>query len=199
MAILDLNMGLNDQNHGGGARRQRPLVLGIVLALLAGSVAGFAQAAPQPEHRVKAAFLLKFPKYVDWPAEAFAETNSPIVIATVGETGLGEELRELVRNKTINGRPLVFKVLAENSAADCHILFIPDSARRRVPAILQNLKGATVLTVGESDDFLAKGGTINLARRDHKIRLQVNLVAAKQARVKISSRLLSVADVVKGK
>ncbi|MBE0544024.1 MAG: YfiR family protein [Verrucomicrobia bacterium] len=199
MAILDLNMGFNDQNHGGGARRQRPLVLRIVLALLAGSVAGFAQAAPQPEHQVKAAFLFNFPKYVDWPADAFAETNSPIVIATIGETGLGDELRELVSDKTVNGRPLVFKVVAENSAADCHILFIPESARRRVPAILQNLKGATVLTVGESDDFLDKGGIINLARRDHKIRLEVNLATARQAGLKISSKLLSVADVVKGK
>lgn len=173
------------------------------LVLLTGFSCATQTAMPQPgapsENQVKAAFLLNFPKYVDWPAEAFAETNSPIVIATVGETGLSEELRELVRDKTVNGRPLAFQVLAENSAADCHILFIPDSARRRVPAILQNLKGVTVLTVGESDDFLDKGGTINLARRGHKIRLEVNLAAARQAGLKISSKLLSVADVVKGK
>jgi hypothetical protein len=175
-----------------------------VLGMLIGFSCATQQAMPQStapsENQVKAAFLLNFPKYVDWPAEAFGESNSPIVIATLGETGLGGDLRELVKDKAVNGRPLEIKVLAENdNLGDCHVLFIPDSARRRVPAILEKIEASNVLTVGESDDFLEKGGAVNLARRDRRIRLEINLVAAKQAGLKISSRLLSVADVVKGK
>jgi hypothetical protein len=171
------------------------LVIGLGFALSR----GHAQTVAPSELQIKAAFLLNFPKYVDWPAEAFAEPKSPIVIATLGETALGEELRELAKDKTVNGRPLVFKLLNESQAGDCHVLFIPDSARKRVTAILERLKDANVLTVSDSDDFLEKGGAVNLVKRDRRIRLEVNLVAAKQARLKVSSRLLSVADVVKGK
>jgi hypothetical protein len=176
-----------------------PLRLALMLALLAGARGGFAENA-LPEPQVKAAFLVNFPKYVDWPADAFAETNSPIIVATLGETDLGDHLREMIQGRTVNGRPLHFKVIAENDPGrDFHILFIPDLARRRLPAVLEKLKDSPVLTVGETDDFLARGGVINLTRRDQKVRLEVNLPAARQAGLKISSKLLSVADVVKGK
>jgi hypothetical protein len=174
-------------------------VLGMWIGFSCATQQAMPQSTAPSENQVKAAFLLNFPKYVDWPAKALAETNSPIVIATLGETDLGEELRELAKDKTVNGRPLVFKVLTESQAGDCHVLFIPDSARKRVPAILERLKDANVLTVSECDDFLEKGGAVNLVKRDRRIRLEVNLAAAKQARLKVSSRLLSVADVVKGK
>lgn len=175
-----------------------------LLGLLIGFSCATQPAIPQPsapsEIQVKAAFLVNFPKYVEWPADAFPDTNSPIILATLGETDLGDEIRKMVQGRTVNGRPLRFKVITESDPArDYHILFIPDSARRRLPVALEKLKVTIVLTVGESDDFLARGGVINLARREQKVRLEVNLTAAKQAGLKISSKLLSVADVVKGK
>ena len=200
MAILGYNSRRNDQPRAGCSRSRWVTCVFTLLALLVGSQSTFAQGTPLPEKQVKAAFLVNFPKYVEWPADTFPDTNSPIILATLGETDLGAEIQKMVQGRTVSGRPLVFKVITEiTPAADCHILFIPDSARRSLPAVLEKLKSTSVLTVGENDDFLAKGGVINLARRDQNVRLAVNLVAARQARLKISSKLLSAADVVKGK
>lgn len=159
----------------------------------------FAQEGPLPEHQVKAAFLVNFPKYVDWPAEAFAETNSPIVIAVLGETKVTGELQKIITDRTVNGREVVLQRLAPGEVPrTCHILFIAAAEQKRSSNLLGSLKGG-VLTVGESDDFLEGGGIINLARRDQKIALEVNLAATDRAGLKISSKLLSVASVVKGK
>lgn len=156
---------------------------------------------PMPsEYQVKAAFLINFPKYVDWPAEAFAGTNSPVVLAVPGETKVAGEIQKVIAGRTVNGREIVLKRLASGEESGvCHILFISAAEQRRSPNLLAKLKDGGVLTVGESDDFLESGGIINLARRDQKIALEVNLTAAGNARIKISSKLLSVASVVKGK
>lgn len=152
------------------------------------------------EYQVKAAFLINFPKYVDWPAEAFAATNSPIVIAVLGQTKVTAEIQKIIPGRTVNGREFVLKRLASGEASGvCHILFISAAEQQHSPSLLTQLKDASVLTVGESDDFLERRGIINLARRDQKIALEVNLTAADKARIKISSKLLGVASVVKGK
>jgi hypothetical protein len=151
------------------------------------------------EYQVKAAFLINFPKYVDWPAEAFAASNSPIVIAVLGESKVTEEIQKIIAGRTVHGREIVLQRLASGAEPGvCHILFISATEQERSPNLLAQLKGG-VLTVGESDDFLERGGTINLARRAQKIALEVNLTAADKARIKISSKFLAVASVVKGK
>jgi hypothetical protein len=184
--------------------RNRRAVSFALLVLTVGWITGTAVSiAEEPlpsESQVKAAFLINFPKYADWPAEAFAETNSPIVIAVLGETPVTEEIQKVIAGRTVNGRKIVLKRLASGEAAGvCHVLFISAGEQRHSPDVLAKLKDAGVLTVGESDDFLESGGIINLARRDQKITLEVNLIAANKARIKVSSKLLGLASVVKGK
>ena len=156
---------------------------------------------PPSEYQVKAAFLINFPKYVDWPASAFAQTNSPLVIGALGESKITDEIQKLlVTGRIFNDRKIVFTNFASGvEPGGCHILYVPASELRRSPDVLAKLKGSTVLTVGESSDFLDGGGIINMVLRDKKIALEVNLVAADAARLKISSKLLNVASVVKGK
>jgi hypothetical protein len=185
-------------------RRDRRAFLCTLLMMAAGWIDGTSVSIaeePMPsEYQVKAAFLINFPKYVDWPAEAFAETNSPVVLATSGETKVAEEIQKVIAGRAVNGRKIILKRLASGEQSGvCHILFISAAEQQRSPNLLANLKDADVLTVGESDDFLEIGGIINLARRDQKIALEVNLTAASNARIKISSKLLSVASVVKGR
>lgn len=153
------------------------------------------------EPQIKAAFLMNFPKYVDWPVEAFADTNSAVVVAVSGESKVADELEQMLANRTVNGRPYVLKRLATGVAppAGCHILFIPESARERTRDLVQQMAGTSVLTVGETDDFLGAGGMINLAQRDGKIAIEVNLEASRRARLKLSSKLLAVAARVNGK
>jgi hypothetical protein len=178
-------------------------LVGVVhLSLVAGiSTAGAEEELPA-DFQVKAAFLVNFPKYVDWPANAFAETNSPLTIAIWGDDNVANEVQNMIGGgRIISGHPVMLKRIAkeEEISRDCHILFIGAAGRQHLPAILEKIRGEKILTVGESDDFLEKNGIINLARQGRKIRLQVNLAAAGNAQLKISSRLLVAADVVKGK
>ncbi len=160
-----------------------------------------AQDAPPTESQVKAAFLVNFPKYVTWPAEVFAQSNSPITIAVLGDDAVASVVAEMIKDKAVDGHPLVLKRAAgpEEIGADCLIVFVAAASRESAPAVLRKLRKTSVLTVGESDGFFDHGGIINLTHRGKKIRLEVSLTAARVARLKISSQLLSVADVVKGK
>jgi hypothetical protein len=184
--------------------RASRVVLCALLVMAAGCIVGASvSSAEEPlptEYQVKAAFLVNFPKYVDWPAEAFAETGSPIVIAVLGESKVIEEIQKVIAGRTVNGRQIVLKRLAAGEESGvCHVLFVSAAEQQHSPDLLAKLKDASILTVGESDDFLESGGIINLAHRDQKIALEVNLAAADKARIKISSKLLGVASVVKGK
>jgi hypothetical protein len=178
-------------------------LIGVVhLSLATGiSTAGAEEAMPT-DFQVKAAFLINFPKYVDWPANVFAETNSPITVAIFGDENVANEVQNMIGSgRTISGHPVMLKRITkeEEIDRDCHILFIGSAERQRIPSILEKIRDEKILTVSESDDFLEKNGIINLARQGRKIRLQVNLIAAGKAQLKISSRLLVAADVVKGR
>lgn len=154
------------------------------------------------DYQVKAAFLVNFPKYVDWPAGGFATPNSPITVAVFGDDNVANEFQNMIQGGlVISGHPVVLKQIRTEADIDasCQILFIAASEQSRAAAILDRLKGSAVLTVGESENFLEQGGMVNLVPKNRKIRLQVNLTAASQARLRISSRLLVAADYVKGK
>ena len=175
-------------------------LLAVAVVWIAGTPLSIAEEPQASEYQVKAAFIINFPKYVDWPAEAFAQTNSPIVIAVLGETKVSGEIQKLIAGRTVNGREIVLKRLASGEeSVVCHILFVPEAEQQRSPNLLAKVRDSGVLTVGESEDFLERGGTINLALRGGKIALQVSLLAADKARIKIGSKLLGVASVVKGK
>jgi YfiR/HmsC-like len=196
-----------NSNHVPRGRRRRYarrsffcVLLLMAVAWLAGTSVCVADEPLPSEYQVKAAFLINFPKYADWPAAVFAELNSPIVIAVLGETKVFEELKKLIAGRTINGREIVLKrAVAGTAPGVCHILFFSAAEQRHSANLLAKLKNISILTVGESDDFLERGGVINLARRNRKIALEVNLAAASNSRIKISSKLLSVANVVEGK
>jgi hypothetical protein len=152
------------------------------------------------EYQVKALFLLNFTKYVDWPTTAFAETNSPIVIGLYGENRFGDALTKVVADKTISGRQIIVQPIEKDGdLGKCQMLFISDSEKNHLGEILDKIKTLPVLTVGETDQFMERGGVINFVKKAGKIRLEINLAAARQAKLGISSKLLGVADTVKGK
>jgi hypothetical protein len=184
---------------GAGRRVGAFVVIGLALLGPTGILPAQNSAAA-PEYQVKAAFLLNFPKYVEWPAEKFATTNSPIVVTVVGDAAIAESLAKMAAGRTINGRPVVVnsQASAPKVTPDCHILFLSAATRSTAPELFKRWTAANILTVGDSEDLLYDGGAIRFARREESIRLEVNLAAASQAQLKISSKLLSVADVVKG-
>jgi hypothetical protein len=167
--------------------------LSLIWLLLAGGI-GRAQDSPPTEYQIKAAFLFNFAKFVEWPPAAFSGGTSPIIIGILGENPFHEELARMVQSKTIDGRPLVVKELhSPAEAVNCHILFISTSEKARLPQILKGLKGAGVLTVGETDHFTENGGMINFVLKGAKVRFEINKDAAASAGLKISSKLMSLA------
>jgi hypothetical protein len=167
------------------------LILGLLLATIA-----WAQKAE--EYRVKAAFLFNFAKFVEWPAQAFRTSTDPIAICVVGQNLFGSALNDAVSGKTVDGRTfLIRQISGDQTASGCQILFISSSERKRFHAILGEIKTAGVLTVGETDDFAVEGGIINFKIEDGRVCFQVNVDAADQARLRISSKLLSLAQIVK--
>jgi hypothetical protein len=186
----------------GGRWRARLMLLMLMFGMvIAGAPSASAQDEKPIDYQVKAAFLVNFPKYVDWPASDFAKSNSAITVAVFGDDNVANEFQNMIQSGlVISGHPVVLKrIQSEADIADCQILFIAASEQSRAAAILDKLKGSAVLTVGESANFLEQGGMVNLVPKNRKIRLQVNLTAASQAHLRISSRLLVAADFVKGK
>jgi len=158
------------------------------------------QPAASSECEAKAGFLLNFLKYVEWPSATNSNTNAPMQICLIGKDQLGSSLSSLIKSKTIDGRIVVLENGdAECAWRQCQLLFVSGSENRKVEEILAAVKDLPVLTVGETEDFLEKGGMISLVMRDKTVRLEINLVAAEAAGLKISSRLLAVADAVKRK
>ncbi len=172
-------------------------ILAVTAVLLAAPACWSAETPGPSEYQVKAAILCNLAKYVDWPASSFPQTNSPLVIGVLGEDNFGDGFRRMVQDKTINGRKLLLKRMTwGEDVKNAHLLFISVSEKKRLPDILEKLRGASILTVGESESFTQLGGIINLATKDHRIRPQVNLPAAERAHLKISSKLLSISDVL---
>lgn len=169
-------------------------ILFFCLALLLAGAPVCAQ-APQPsEYQLKAAFLFNFAKYIDWPAESFTNDKAPFLIGILGDNPFGSALEQIVAGKKINEHPITIQPLrAGTEGTNCHIIFVSSSEKKRLPEIMQSLHGAAVLTVGETEKFIETGGIINFVPEANKIRFQINDDAAKAAKLKISSKLLSLA------
>lgn len=178
-------------------RLQSWLLIIAVLPLLSCPPWSAAQAEVPSEYQVKAAFIYNFAKFVEWPAESFADTSTPMRICVLGENPFGQELMRTVNGKKINGRDLLVSNFVElHLVKGCHVLFLGSSERGRIPQVLQNLRGASTLTVGETSDFAHGGGMIRFVLEGGKVRFEVNLAASEQAHLKISSKLLSLARAV---
>jgi len=173
------------------------LMAALLGALAVSSYAG--EVAPS-EAQLKAAFLLNFPKYVDWPASAFSQPDSPIIVGIFGDDPVAAEFATMSAGKAVDGRPIqLLRVTTPDQCRGCHVLFIHAGEDHKLPEILSAVRGANILTVGESDEFLNQGGMINLARHDRRIQLEVNLDATRQTELKISSKLLALATVKGGR
>lgn len=164
----------------------------LVCAML---FAGTGIAAPS-EHQVKAVFLFNFSRFVEWPATAFVSPDAPFVIGVFGHDPFGNDLDDVARGETVNGRPLVVRrvhTIAE--ARDCQILFIPESERVHSEEILAALGNRSTLTVSDLEDG-QHGAMIRLITDKQKIRLRIDVDSARAAGLTISSNLLRASEIV---
>jgi hypothetical protein len=149
------------------------------------------------EYQVKAAFLYNFAKFVEWPPDVFESSDSPIGVCVVGQNLFGHALAEIVSGRIVNRRSFLVRQISDiKQASHCQILFVSSSERMRYGAILRELRTG-VLTVGETEGFIEEGGVVNLKLDGGKVQIQVNINAADQAGVRISSKLLSLAQIIR--
>jgi hypothetical protein len=167
----------------------RTLSAVLAVALLAVPLRG--QEAVSDEHRVKAAYLYNFFKYVEWPPSA--PRQGPMFVCVAGRNPFGDVLAQTLAGENIDGRPLDTRIILEPEE-NCHMLFVPDGAA--ASAYLRAARGTPTLTVGERDDFIAQGGMISFYPTGGTIRFTINPAAVERANLRISARLLDLAQLV---
>lgn len=182
-------------------RRSR-LIVAVLLSLsvAVGANAQSSASAASSEYLIKAGFIYNFAQLVQWPSAAFSQADSPIVIGILGTDPFGASIDRVVENKKLDGRSLVIKRLRWSKdlkdLTECNILFISSSEKEHAAEVINIVKWLPILTIGETPGFAARGGIINLTLEDNKVRFEVNIGAAKQANLNISSRLLALAKIV---
>jgi hypothetical protein len=171
-------------------------MLGVVMLLVS---CARAQSATAAEYQIKAAFLFNFAKFVDWRPSSFRDGSAPLQICVLGRDPFGEALRNITREKTVNGRKLEVETVVDlQNARNCHILFIASSEKAQLKRIFESLEGSDALTVGDVKDFIEQGGMINFVLENDRVQFEVSRKAAEKAGLKISSKLLAVAKMVIG-
>jgi len=151
------------------------------------------------ELRVKAAYLLRFVRYVYWPDPSPANAPPPVVIGVFGHDPMVEILESTVSGKTVNNRPIRVKLFTSAEQIDhCDILFVPRESRQ-MEAALSAISGRPILTVSDQEKFSRQGGMIEFLLIDDTVRFSINNEAAEKAGLKLSSELLRVAYSITGR
>jgi hypothetical protein len=154
--------------------------------------------APLKEYAVKAAFLLNFCRYVEWPENAFAEPGSPLVLGVYGKDPFGPDLHNVVSNQKVGSHPIrVREVKTIGELPEFHLVFFGSSDAKVLPELLRVCTSESVLTVGDTLGFAHAGGCINFFREGQKIRFEINVDAVRQSGLKIRSELLNLARIVR--
>lgn len=177
------------------------MVLIWSLSAVSGICGDEAEAAARAklEYQVKAGFLFNFAKFVEWPTNAAGAPDSlrvgilddgkvhPVIANELAGKRVGERTIEVIRCKSVE------------DLKRCGMVFVTRSQAGRAGELWKAVADVPVLTVGEFDGFAEHGGCINFVRQGENIRFEVNLAAAEQAGLKISSKLASVAIIVRSK
>jgi hypothetical protein len=175
----------------------RDLLLPLMMWALAATPPGNTSAQSSPEYQLKAVFLFNFAQFVEWPASAFPEPDTPLGICILGEDPFGGYLDETVRGETVANHPLtVRRYRRVDEIKGCHILFVSRQEQRHLGEVLDSLKGRSVLTVSDAERFASRGGMIRFVTDHNRIRLRINLDAARAANLTLSSKLLRPAQIV---
>ncbi len=144
-------------------------------------------------YRVEAAYIYNFAKFIEWPAQNFHGSTVPMQFCVLRDHLFELELSRILKDKTIAGRALqVVQVEDGEQSRHCQVLFI-NSSERKVEQVIEAVQGTSVLTLGETENFLKQGGIIHFVLENDRVQFEINHKAANKAGLYISSRLLAVA------
>lgn len=190
----------NQRAASGEWRALAGVVIGFLVwgALIFQPLPASAQSEDDAEYRLKLAFLYNFAQFVNWPPEAFHDSAAALTICVAGQDPFQGEIEQSLRGRMAGGHPIQLKRLKPNDdPRSCHIIFVRAGEKKLPGRILAAVKGSSALTVGETKGFADMGGVVNFTLEQNKLRFEINLAAAMQTQLKISSKLLALAKIVK--
>ena len=178
-------------------RSTAPAIVLLVLGLV---VLPSTRAASRPssdvEYLLKAQFLERITRFVDWPEEALPR-DERLVVGTLGDSPLGAHLKDLARRRRFKRRPtVVWNLRSPRQAVQCQVLFIAGGERKRLKEVLRLVQDTPVLTVADSQGFAALGVQVNLYLDDGHLRFEVNMQAVARSGLHLRSKLLRLARFV---
>jgi hypothetical protein len=168
-----------------------------MLAAALGTATTSASDQPVQISRVKAAFLYNFAKFTEWPADHLPNGNT-LSMCVVGDFSVADALEMTIKGRSVEGHPLAVQLVKpDGPLRACHLVFIGGSDAQRAAGILDMIKGASILSVGDTPTFAEIGGVAQLIVENDRMRFAINVNAAQQARLQMSSKLLSLATIVR--
>lgn len=174
--------------------RRASLRRGLAIALGACAFAISMRAQEALEYNVKAALLLNFARFIEWPPRAFPDAASPVTVCVLTPNPFGVALERALQGETVGQRPLTLReVRGARDAAGCHLLFVPSGSESRAAAVMRQT-GTPTVTVGESRRFEDMGGAVRFVLDGGRVRFNVNLRPVEQRGVRISARMLQLAS-----
>lgn len=177
----------------GRASQLALIILFVFLPAMPGTT-GNGQDVPHGEYEWKANFLARSISFVEWPPDGLPADSHTFTICVFGDFSFGTSLAEFTRGMQVHGKKVeVHWVHKELELKSCQVLFVSHSEMKRYAKVLEQVRGASIFTVGETQGFLEAGGVVALEMKNASLEFEVNLEAATSARLKVSSQLLSLA------
>ena len=188
---------------GGLSRRFRNLGGAILLLFLLPVFFTWGQAIShfnneellKREYEVKAAFIYNFLKFVSCPEE---QEQKKYMVGVYGRLA-SQVSSQVFSGKTANNLPIEVIELKSSDLKDskrtqiCSVVYISMEYAGQQKDILGQIKGKSILSIGEDASFMREGGIINFLIEDKKVRFDINLDAAEEAKIEIRAKLLRLA------
>ena len=167
--------------------------LALLLTALIAFTASAGPAESRDERAVRAAYVYNLIKYVEWPAP-----HKDLTLVFAGDDATGDVISHLLDGKSLNGQTIrAVRFSAAGDLRQCTVLYVADSREAELHRYLDAVRGKTILTVGETEAFTRAGGMVGLVNTGDHIRIDVNLEVAQAAGIRISSRVLDLATIVR--
>jgi len=167
-------------------------------ALLVVSLPTYAMAdsTKASEYAVKAAIVFKIAKFVTWPEQAFSDHDNSLSVCVPKNDPIARAMSAL-RGKTIHGRVFSVKYFDENALISnaCQILFLTKISGKRQRTLLNIAAKRPILTIGDNDQFLDRGGIVGLEIKQDRVHFAINVAASESSGLDISAQLLQLAKI----
>ena len=172
------------------------LLVCLVVPALGPGTGPRSQLDAAPASAIRAAMLVNFAKFVEWPPEDGAA--GALTLCVIDDPAVADALEPMTRGRSIDGRPLALRRLKiDGPLKECHLLYASALNKDRTLQLLARVKDAPVLTVSDFDGFAPLGGVVHFFVQGGRMRFAINPAAAQRARLKLSSQLLGVGTIVK--